>query len=154
MLDGKRPMALEESVTRLIASSRQSADCYRAASERLLTQPAISHFFEEQASHHELAAKWLEEKLAEQGKRPLPGILASPEAEGWSDPAATEFNPKAIIRACHKSEEMTAQAFERAPTELPVEWGWQMRQYLENMRSAIAKLHAWLENQEIGPGFG
>lgn len=147
-------MALEDTITRLVAAGRMSSDCYREASERLIDQPAIAHFFDEQADYHDLAANWLEQKLAEAGKRPVAEILESPPTEGWTRPSVNENNPKEIISACHASEELTTKVFELATQDLPGEWKGQIREYASNMRSALAKLHAWIENKEIGPDFG
>lgn len=147
-------MATEETITKLISASRRTADDYRTASERLITQPAIAHFFEEQADYHEQAASWLESKLASQGKSVVRELITAPDAEGWTHPASTEFNPKAIIRACHESEELTAEVFEQSGKELPEEWQYEINGYIEGMRSTLAKLHGWLDNKEIGPEFG
>ena len=147
-------MTTENTITKLVAASRRSADDYRTASERLITQPAIAHFFEEQADYHEQVANWLENKLGEEGKRLNTDILSAPDAEGWTHPSSTEFNPKAIIRACHESQELTANTFEQNATELSEEWRYEVNGYIESMRSALAKLHAWLDNKEIGPEFG
>jgi hypothetical protein len=147
-------MELEETVTRLIAAARNCADCYRVGSEKLPEEPAISHFFDEQADYHELAAEWLEETLMDSGKRPVAEILAMPPTEGWTRPAPGDTNPKTIIEACHTSEELTAKDFAKAEQNLPSPWAEQVRNYVNNMRSAIAKLHAWMKEKEIGPQLG
>lgn len=145
--------SIEDTITKLIASARQTADGYTRASERLVDQPEMAHFFDEQADYHNMAAGTLERRLMEAGKRPNAGILSAPEAQGWTQPADDD-NPKSIIEACHEGEERTAAAFNAALQELPEDWRWQVREYADNMRSAIAKLHAWLQNKEIGPEFG
>jgi uncharacterized protein (TIGR02284 family) len=146
-------MAIEDTITTLIASARQTADGYTRAAERLIDQPELAHFFDEQADYHHQAADTLERKLIEAGKRPKADILMAPEAQGWTLPAANDTNPKSIIEACHEGEERTAKTFQEALKELPEEWHWRIREYADNMRSAIAKLHAWLQNKEIGPEF-
>jgi hypothetical protein len=147
-------MALEETVTGLIAVARSCADCYRDGSEKLSDQPSIAHYFDEQADYHDLAANWLEKKLVDSGKRPTAEILEEPPTEGWTRPTPDDSNPKAIIEACHTSEELTANKFAAAAQNLPSDWSEQIRSYVNNMRSVIAKLHAWMRNKEIGPQFG
>jgi hypothetical protein len=144
-------MALEETVTRLIAAARACADCYRVGSQNLPHEPAIAHFFDEQAEYHDLAAEWLEETLMDSGKRPVAEILSAPPPEGWTRPALGDTNPKTVIEACHASEEVTINEFANAEQDLPAPWAEQVRNYVNNMRSAIAKLHAWMEGKEIGP---
>jgi len=81
----------------------------------------------------------------------VPEILQAPSPEGWSYPAVGESNPRELIRVCHAREELTANKFEESAKSLPSEWSGQVREYANNMRSAIAKLHAWLQGKEIGP---
>lgn len=144
-------MAFEETVTHLIAAARACADCYRVGSDNLPQEPSIGHFFDEQADYHELAAEWLEETLIDSGKRPVAEILAAPPPEGWTHPAQGDTNPKTIIEACHASQELTAIEFANAERDLPSAWAEQVRNYVNNMRSAIAKLHVWMQEKEIGP---
>jgi hypothetical protein len=120
----------------------------------MVMQPAIAHFFKEQADYHGQAADWLENKLTAQNKSPITEILTAPDAQGWNHPASTEFNPKAIIRACHESEELTAGIFRQDAERLPEDWQYEVKAFIEDMNSALAKLHAWLDNKEIGPEFG
>lgn len=147
-------MAIEDTITTLIATARQTADGYSGASERLIDKPELAHFFDEQADYHNQTANALEAKLIEAGKRPKADLLIAPDSQGWTRPAVNETNPKSIIEACHEGEKRTAETFEEALKEVPDDWRWQIREYADNMRSAITKLHAWRQGKEIGPEFG
>ncbi|MGH7906945.1 MAG: hypothetical protein ACREP6_09975 [Candidatus Binataceae bacterium] len=147
-------MEVEDLVTNLIAACRDDANSYWRASEILFDQPDIAHFCEEEAQNRDLAADVLEKRLSASGKKPNPKILLAPAAEGWSQPGPGDRDVKAVIEACHTAEERTIKMFEEAEGTFPDQWRWEIGEHYQNMRSAAAKLHAWLQNKEIGPEFG
>jgi uncharacterized protein (TIGR02284 family) len=147
-------MTTEDKVTELIAMMRENADSYRRAAEVLVGEPDMAHFFEEVADNREMAADAIERKLIDSGKRPNRTILTAPASEGWGRPASNETDPLAVVQACHQAEERARKAFEEALKSLPEDWRWKLNEYSQHIRSALAKMHAWLQHKEAGADFG
>ena len=147
--DEGRGAVQEATITSLIAICRQSADSYRRAAEILVSRPDLAHFFEEMADHRLLAADAIEKRLIRSGAKPVAAVLTAPPSEGWTSPTH-ETDPVAVIEICHQSEEQTQDAFQEALRTLPEEWRWELNEYCQHSRSALAKLHAWLQGKEGG----
>jgi uncharacterized protein (TIGR02284 family) len=147
-------MTTKGKVTELIAMMRENADSYRRAAQALVGEPDIAHFFEEMADNREMAADAIERKLIDSGKRPNRAILTAPLSEGWGRPASNETDPLAVIQACHQAEERALKAFEEALHILPEDWRWELNEYSQHIRSALAKMHAWPQHKEAGADFG
>ena len=143
-------MELQDRVTQLIAICRENAESFRRAAEILVDEPEFAHYFEETSENRLLAADSLENKLLQNGRRLNTEILASPPREGWTRPTGNETNLVSVIEACHEAEERAVAAFEEAAQLLPEEWRWALNEYSQHMRSALAKMHAWLAGKEVG----
>jgi hypothetical protein len=133
---------------------RQTANAYQEASGRLISEPDIAHFFEEQAENRDLAAEALEKILDQDGMRPKPEELISPPTEGWTYPTDSDSTPEAIIESCHRGEERALAEYQRALGTLPEEWHFELEHLYQNTRSAVAKLHTWLDRKEAGSELG
>ncbi len=141
-------MTLEDKVTSLIAICRENADSYGRAAEIFIGEPDVSHFFEEIAENRLLAANTLESKLLEAGKRLTPRILTAPPSEGWTQPTGHETNARSVIEACYEAQERAINAFDEASETLPEDWRWTLNEYSQHMRSALSKMHTWLDGKE------
>jgi hypothetical protein len=141
-------MTLEDRVTSLIAICRENSDSYTRAAEILVGEPDTAHFFEEIAENRLLASNALEKKLLQTGKRLNADIFTAPPHEGWTQPTGGETDPRSVIEACHEAEERAISAFDAALQALPEDWDWLLNEYSQHMRSAVAKMHAWLEGKE------
>ena len=137
-------MSLEQTISDLVAHCRASEEGYRRASELMLVEPDLSHFFDEQAQARSLAAQALEERLSATGGRLVVPTLLAPPSEGWSWPAGDDDTPEAVIASCHRGEERAMRAYEKALANLPEDWRWEVNAQYASMRSARAKLHTWL----------
>jgi uncharacterized protein (TIGR02284 family) len=147
----EKPMALEDTVTDLIAHCRAGEDGYRRASEILLEEPELVHYFDEQAQTRAIAARALEDRFSKTGKRLRTESLIAPPAEGWSWPTTQDSTTEAVIASCHRGEERAVRAYQQALGALPDEWRWEVSVQYQSMRSTLAKLRAWLQDKETRP---
>jgi hypothetical protein len=107
-----------------------------------------THSCEKQEQTRRIAATIFGREVQQKGGRPnLDEILATP-AEGWTLPAGTDAGPRPIAEACHRADERARQVFEKALPAAPAEWRWEVEQHYQNVRSAVAKIHAWRDGKE------
>jgi uncharacterized protein (TIGR02284 family) len=144
-------MAIEDTLTDLIAHCRAGEDGYHRASRILLEEPELVHYFDEQAQTRGLAAWALEARLSKTGKRLRSRSLTAPPTEGWSWPATQDRTAEAVIASCHRGEERAVRAYQQALDALPDECRWEVSAQYQSMRSTLAKLRAWLEDKETRP---
>lgn len=140
---------VEDTITSLIAICRESGGTYRRAAEILVNRPDLAHFFEEMADHRMLAADALEQRLIRATIRPAAANPAAGPFEGWTR-LEHDSEPMDTIEICQEFEERTQKNFEQALRALPEEWRWELNEYSQHSRSALAKLHSWLEGKEGG----
>ncbi len=144
-------MPVDETISRLAAHCRAAQEGYRRAAELTLVEPELAHFFQEQAQTRALAAQALEDRLRASGGKLLAQPLLAPPTEGWSWPADSDETPEAVIASCHRGEERAVRAYEQAREALPEDWRWEVSEQYATMRSALAKLHTWLQGRESQP---
>lgn len=148
------PEELETRISELVAQCHAAQEGYHRAAEILFDQPEVVHFFDEQAQARNRAAQALENRLAQTRGHLKPQELLSPPSEGWSWPAAEDTTPEAVIASCHRGEEREVQAYAQLLDDFTGEWRWEVRQQFEAARSALSKLHTWMEGKEVQPTRG
>jgi hypothetical protein len=144
-------MALEDTLTDLIAHCRAGGDGYRQASRKLLEEPELVHYFDEQAHTRALAAAALEQLLINSGERIVRERLTSPPKEGWSWPGPQDRTAEGGTASCRRGAERALHTNQSALNSLPDEWRWEVAVQYQSMRSTSAKLRAWLEDKETRP---